>query len=136
PGSDATALAAVFANADGATPAPAAAPVAPAPVLSAPQAAPAGPAVAAGDAPAAPAPRRGVLGRLVTSGGTVGVLVSLLAGLVMGALGTVVHRFTVNDLPLGIVLGLAGVLAAAVAARAIAGGGGLLLAALAVVGVT
>ncbi|WP_454084626.1 PIG-L family deacetylase [Georgenia sp. Marseille-Q6866] len=147
PGSDATALAAVLAHDDGATPVPSSAPVAPAPVLSAPQAAPEGSvpqaapvglAVAApdGGAPTAPAPRRGVLARLVTSGGTVGVLVSLLAGLVMGALGTVVHRFTLEGFPVGIVLGLAGVLAAAVAARAIAGGGGLLLAALAVVGVT
>ncbi|PYF96811.1 N-acetylglucosaminyl deacetylase, LmbE family [Georgenia satyanarayanai] len=136
PGSDASALAAVLADDDGVTRVPA--PVAPAPVLSGEQADPAGPSPvpAATGGAAEPAPRRGVLGRLVTTGGTVGVLVSLLAGLVMGALGTVVHRFTLEDLPVGIVLGLAGVLAAAVAARAIAGGGGLLLAALAVVGTT
>lgn len=143
PGSDATALAAVLANDDGATPVPSSAPVVPEPVLSDPHANPAGPApaatgagTAAAAAAAEPAPRQGVAGRLVTSGGTIGVLVSLLAGLVMGALGTVVHRFTLEGLPVGIVLGLAGVLAAAVAARAIAGGGGLLLAALAVVGTT
>ncbi|WP_413451106.1 PIG-L family deacetylase [Georgenia phoenicis] len=139
PGSDATAIAAALANDDGATPAPSPAPVAPTPVLAAQppeQGEGTGPAaVPAPPATAQPA-RRGVLARLVTSGGTTGVLVSLLAGLVMGALGTVVHRFTVQDLPAGIVLGLVGVLAAAVAARAIAGGAGLLLTALAVVAVT
>ncbi|WP_193311427.1 PIG-L family deacetylase [Georgenia satyanarayanai] len=137
PGSDASALAAVLTRADddGATPVPSSAPVAPAPVLSEH---PADASLGGGTAAATPSaePRRGALGRLVASGGTVGVLVSVLAGLVMGALGTVVHRFTLDGLPAGIVLGLAGVLAAAVAARAIAGGGGLLLAALAAVGVT
>ncbi len=138
PGSDATAFAALLADDDGAT--PASAPVAPTPVLSGQQADAAGPVTDGADAAPVPGPaagpRRGVLGRLVARGGSVGVLVSLLAGLVMGALGTVVHRFALNDLPVGIVLGLAGVLAAAVAARAIAGGGGLLLTALAVVATT
>ncbi len=88
------------------------------------------------DTDSRPGRRRGVLGRLVTTGGTTGVLVAILAGLVMGMLGTVVHRYSLEGWPVGIALGLVGVLAATVAARAIAGSGGLLLAALAVVLIT
>lgn len=81
-------------------------------------------------------PRGGVLGRLVDAGGATGVAVALVAGAVMGMLGTVVHRYELGGWPVGVALGLLGVLAAAVAARAIAGGGGLLLAVLAVVVIT
>ncbi|WP_324650769.1 PIG-L family deacetylase [Georgenia sp. H159] len=88
------------------------------------------------DAPRAASRARGPLARLVARGGATGVVVAVLAGLVMATLGTVVHRFSIEGWPVGITLGLVGVLAGAVAARAIAGGGGLLLAALSVIVVT
>jgi len=128
PGSDVVDLAAVLA-----TP-----PTVRRPAPGAPRArppAPTGAAAPASEASAEPA-RRGPLTRLVAAGGATGAVVSLLAGLVMGMLGTVVHRYMLEGWPAGVALGLAGVLAAAVAARAIAGGGGLLLAALGVVVIT
>ena len=64
------------------------------------------------------------------------VAVAAGAGLVMGMLGTVVHRYSIEGWPVGVVIALLGVLAAAVAARALGGGGGLLVAAIAVVLIT
>ncbi|MEE6273057.1 PIG-L family deacetylase [Georgenia sp. MJ206] len=62
--------------------------------------------------------------------------VAALLGVVVAVLGTVVHRWEQAGRPTGMVLALAGVLAAATAARALAGAGGLLVMTLAVVVVT
>ena len=81
-------------------------------------------------------PARPRASRLAPSGGATGAVVAVLAGIVMAMLGTVVHRYAIEGWPVGLVLGLAGVLSAAIAARAIAGSGGLLLTVLAVVVMT
>lgn len=69
-------------------------------------------------------------------GGWLPIAVAAGAGLILGLLGTVVHRYSIEGWPVGVAIALLGVLAAAVAARALGGGGGLLVAAIAVVGVT
>ncbi len=69
-------------------------------------------------------------------GGWITYAVAAGAGLVMGMLGTVVHRYSIEGWPVGVVIALLGVLAAAVAARALGRGGGLLVAAIAVVVIT
>jgi hypothetical protein len=66
----------------------------------------------------APARRRGVVGR---------TLLALTLGLVAGVLGTVSHRTTWNDLPVGLVLALALTASTAVVCRAWSGVGALLV---------
>lgn len=70
-------------------------------------------------APRSPGRRRGVVGRVV---------LAVLLGLVMGVLGTVAHRTTWLDLPVGLVLALALTLSTAVLSRAWSGLGTMLAA--------
>ncbi len=71
------------------------------------------------DTPARPAPvrRRGVVGRM---------LLALALGVVAAVLGTVSHRTTWSDLPVGLVLALALTASTAVVCRAWSGVGALL----------
>ena len=66
-------------------------------------------------------------------GRAAGLAMCVVVGVVMALLGTVVHRYAIGDWPVGILLGLAGVLAGGIAARAVAGANGLLVVVIAVV---
>src|SRR5690625_398967 len=67
-------------------------------------------------------------------GGATTSVLCVLLGLVVAALGTVVHRYASGGVPVGLILALLAVLTAATTARALRGGRGLFLAAAAAVG--
>ncbi|MEE6289150.1 PIG-L family deacetylase [Georgenia sp. MJ173] len=87
-------------------------------------------------------PRRAAIGtgaasarmdRLITGGGAAAIVMCAVVGVVMAMLGTAVHRYELGGWPVGMAVGLVGVLAGAVTARAVAAGSGLLTTVLAVV---
>ena len=68
-----------------------------------------------------------------TGSGVTGLVLCAVLGVIMGLLGTVMHRYELGGWPLGMALALAGVLAGAVLARTVARSGGLLVTGLGVV---